>query len=202
MRFPKLVVIFATILATLVVASPANAAKAAPVTPGQKVLNAALSHLGQGPSIVMTPAQIAAGEAWCSEFGSLVYTEAGRANLFTLGTPGTAVNTSTNKWYAWASTNARMRWSDPVLKADPTAANSLLSANVAVAPGDIVLEWHWKSSTGAWSTHTAIVESVTVVNGRKVFNTVDGNWGGIVVRRTVDTDLKGKIFAVIAPSNV
>lgn len=206
MRYSRIAAAAATLASIFAFAAAvpsAAAAKAPTLTPGQKVLNAATSHIGQGPSIVLTAAQIAAGEAWCSEFGSLVYTEGGAGALFTLGTPGTAVNTSTNRWFTWASANSRLRWSDPALKLDPTLPNSILTANVNVQPGDIVLEWHWKSSTNAWSTHTAIVKSVTVNStGRKVFNTIDGNWNGVVSTRTVDTDLKGKIFAVVAPTNV
>jgi hypothetical protein len=206
-RIAGAITFLALILTTfLSVGVPANAGKPPALTPGQKVLNAAIAALGSGPSLVMTSAQISAGEAWCSEFGSYVYTKGGAGNLFTLGTPGTAINTSTNKWVTWATANNRLRWSNPALKLDPTLANTLsdplLTPNVNIQPGDLVMEWHWKTSTNAWSTHTAIVESVAVVNGRRVFNTVDGNWNGIVKRRTVDTDLKGKIFAVVSPVNV
>lgn len=182
--------------------APVTTTVAPAPSPGQRVLSAALARLGQGPQAVLTPAQIAAGTAWCSEFASLVYAEAGAGATFVLGTPGSAVNTSTNRWWTWASNNGRLRWADPALKTDPTAPNSILSAVVAVQPGDIVLEWHFKSTTNAWSSHTAIIESVTTDStGRRVFATVDGNWSGVVKRRVVDSDTKGKIFAVISPGS-
>lgn len=169
-------------------------------TKGAAILTAAVSHLGEGPERFMTADQIAADTAWCSEFGSYVVTEAGAADLFTLGTPGTAVNRSTGQWYTWASDHTRLVWGDPALKADPTAANTLLTSGLTPLPGDVVLLWHWSSTRLVWSAHTAIVEATSVdTTGRLVLDTVDGNWGGYVKRRTVDSDTKGKIFAVIRP---
>lgn len=166
-------------------------------TASERILAKAQSHVGEGPELIMTQQQIIDNVAWCSEFASYVATEAGAANLFTLGTPGTAVNTSTNRWHNWAVNTGNLVWTDATLKADGTAPNTLdLSI---VKPGDIVLMWHWKTSTNAWSSHTAIVEKVAPNSaGKLTIYTIDGNWSDDhIVRRTLNSDAKGKIFTVV-----
>ncbi|GAB3623064.1 hypothetical protein GCM10027418_11460 [Mariniluteicoccus endophyticus] len=193
--------LLATVGAGLVLApaarpTPSHAATSHPLT------RIALGHLDEPSSIVLTPKQAEAGTAWCSEIASLCWTEARYDRLFTLGEPGTAVNTSTNRWFRWAREHDRLRWSDERLLADATRSNRLQRAARSSQPreGDVVLMWHWKKRESRWSSHTAIIRAdAHREDGRWRYDTVDGNWRGKVSTRSFTDDTAGKIFAVITP---